>query len=74
MLAVAVLKAVRIGPFGHSTRDSLVGVHLDANVVSGLESNAVKLDGLDVPQIKMQNARERIQIGMHQPSFSIFAS
>lgn len=73
-LAVAVLRAVMIAAFGHSLRDSLVGQHLDANVVHDLESNAVKLGSLDVPQIKMRMREKEFKSRWHKPSFSVFES
>lgn len=61
VLAVAVLGAVMIAAFGHSLKDSLAGLHLDANVVQSLESNAVKLGGLDVPNNQAADTAEKIK-------------
>jgi hypothetical protein len=66
VLAVAVLGAVMVGAFAHSLRDSLAGLHLDTNVVRGLESNVVKLGGLEVPADQTAETRERIQITIAQ--------
>jgi predicted MFS family arabinose efflux permease len=61
VLAVAVLGAVMITAFGHSLKDSLAGLHLDTSVVQGLESNAVKLGGLDVPKNQDADTKGKIK-------------
>src|SRR5215468_3272431 len=64
VLAVAVLGAVMIAAFAHSLRDSLVGLHLDSNLLTDLESNAVKLGNLGVPE--NADMKQRIQIAIEQ--------
>ena len=49
VLAVAVLGAVMAAAFGHSLRQSLGGLNLDADIVHELESNTMKLGSLDAP-------------------------
>lgn len=61
VLAVAVLGAAMVAVFAHSLGDSLGALHLDANVVRGLESNAVKLGGLDAPANQDSQTREEIE-------------
>jgi EmrB/QacA subfamily drug resistance transporter len=49
VLAVAVLGAVMVAAFGHSLRQSLASLNLNAEIVRELESNATKLGSLDAP-------------------------
>jgi EmrB/QacA subfamily drug resistance transporter len=49
VLAVAILGAVMAAAFGHSLRQTLSGMNLDADIVHEVESNATKLGSLDAP-------------------------
>jgi len=49
VLAVAVLGAVMVAAFTHSLRQSLAALNLNADIIHELESNVVKLGGLDAP-------------------------
>src|SRR5581483_7393124 len=49
VLAVAVLGAVMASAFGHSLRDSLAGLNINADIVHELESNVARLGSLDAP-------------------------
>lgn len=49
VLAVAVLGAVMTAAFGHSLRQSLAALNLNADIVHQLESNVAKLGALDAP-------------------------
>jgi len=49
VLAVAVLGIVMVAAFAHSLRQSLATLNLNSGVVHDLESNAIKLGGLDAP-------------------------
>jgi EmrB/QacA subfamily drug resistance transporter len=64
VLAVAVLGAVMVLAFAHSLRNSIAGLHLDDNVVYGLESNMVKLGGLDVPTNQDADTQEKIRVAI----------
>ena len=66
VLAVAVLGAVMVGAFSHSLRDSLGRLRLDANIVHDLESNVVKLGGLDAPTSQNGETREKIRFAVAQ--------
>lgn len=49
VLAVAVLGLVMVKAFGHKLQQSLTGVNLNAGVIHELQSNSIKLGGLNVP-------------------------
>lgn len=49
VLAIAILGAVMAGAFGHSLQHTLSDLHLNADVVHQLESNAARLGSLDAP-------------------------
>jgi EmrB/QacA subfamily drug resistance transporter len=49
VLAIAILGVVMVQAFGHKLEGSLVGLHLAPGVVRGIQSNLVKLGGLEVP-------------------------
>lgn len=51
LLAIAILGAVMVQAFGHKLQDSLRGLDLPAGVQSYIQSNLVKLGGLEVPAI-----------------------
>jgi len=61
VLAVAALGAVMVAGFVHALRDSLASMHLEPNIVHGLEANAVKLGGLEVPGNQNAETKQRIQ-------------
>lgn len=50
VLSIAVLGVLMTAAFGHSLRQLLAGMNLNASLVEELESNAVKLGALDVPR------------------------
>jgi len=50
VLAVAVLGAVVVAAFGHSLRNSLAGMNLNAHTRQELESNIARLASLDAPR------------------------
>jgi EmrB/QacA subfamily drug resistance transporter len=50
VLAIAILGVVMVHAFGHKLADSLVRLHLAPGVVRGIQSNLVKLGGLEVPR------------------------
>jgi MFS family permease len=49
VLAVAALGAVMAGAFGHSLRQSLAGLNLNADIVHQLETNVAKVGSLEAP-------------------------
>ncbi len=59
VLAVAVLGAIMAAAFGHSLRQSLAALNLNAGIVHELESNTAKLGSLDAPpSVDPQTAAE----------------
>jgi hypothetical protein len=49
VLAIAILGVVMTQAFGHKLQDSLRGMNLPPDVLSDIQSNLVKLGGLEVP-------------------------
>ncbi len=66
VLAVGVLGAVMVAAFGHSLRQSLAGLNLNAGIVHELESNVTKLGGLDAPSGADSQTAARIRADISQ--------